>query len=124
MRYQGIITRWNEDRGFGFITPDGSRNLVFVHIRAFADTPQRPVLNEKVFYELSDEQIGRPKAENVTFVSDGLEGADSGKRVWPFVLAAFILFLVAASAVGFFFLEEWLPVIQRLWSTIRFDISF
>jgi len=120
MRYQGIITRWNEERGFGFITPNGSRNLVFVHIKAFADSPHRPVLNERVYYELSDEQIGRPKAENVTFVSDGPEGTDSGIRVWLFSVGAFILLLMIASAVGFFFLEELRPFMQRLWSAIRF----
>jgi len=120
MRYQGIITRWNEDRGFGFITPHGSRNLVFVHNKAFVDRPQRPVLNERVYYELSDDQIGRPVAENVMLVSNNPEGGDSGKRMWPFVVAAIIFLLMTASAAGFFFLKEWQPFLQKLLSAIRF----
>ncbi|MFZ2632213.1 MAG: cold shock domain-containing protein [Desulfosalsimonadaceae bacterium] len=96
MRYQGRITRWNNDRGFGFITPNGSRNLVFVHIKAFSDRPRRAVLNEMVFYELSiPDPNERPVAENVMFVDDGAPAAgDSLRWMIPIVLAA--LFLCAA----------------------------
>jgi cold shock CspA family protein len=120
MRYQGKITRWNEDRGFGFITPDGSRNLVFVYNKAFAERPQRPVLNERVYYELSDDKVGRPIAENVTLISDGQKSGDSGKRLWLYALGALILLLIMVFAAGLFFLKEWQPFMQRLLSAIRF----
>lgn len=96
MRYQGRITRWNNDRGFGFITPNGSRNLVFVHVKAFSDRPRRAVLNEMVFYELSiPDPNERPVAENVMFVDDDVPVAgDSLRWMIPIVLAA--LFLCAA----------------------------
>ncbi|RJP93849.1 MAG: cold shock domain-containing protein [Desulfobacteraceae bacterium] len=107
MRYQGKVTRWNEDRGFGFISPNGSRNLVFIHIRAFINTPQRPVLNELVNYELSDEQNGRARAENVTFASDdALDGAST--RRWPFrvIMTAVLFIFVAVSAAGIIYLNN------------------
>ncbi len=34
MRYQGKITSWNDDQGFGFITKNGGVDQVFVHINA------------------------------------------------------------------------------------------
>jgi cold shock CspA family protein len=52
MRHQGRITDWNDDRGFGFITPNGERGRVFVHISAFDKRQRRPVGNEIVTYEL------------------------------------------------------------------------
>jgi len=93
MRYQGRITRWNDDRGYGFITPNGSRNLVFVHIKAFSDKPQRTVLNEMVSYELSiPDPNERPIAENVAFVNDGLPASGASLRsLIPITLAALLL---------------------------------
>lgn len=43
MKKQGTITRWNADRGFGFIRSPGTPADVFFHIRDFrgADTPSQ-----------------------------------------------------------------------------------
>lgn len=33
MRYQGRITKWKDDQGFGFIAPNGGGEPVFVHVK-------------------------------------------------------------------------------------------
>ena len=59
MRYQGKITDWKDDRGFGFITQNSSNTKVFVHISAFARGQKRPAVNELVTYEcIKDEKRG------------------------------------------------------------------
>ena len=50
MRYQGKITQWNDERGFGFITQNSTTNKVFVHISGFAGR-KRPSVNQLVTYE-------------------------------------------------------------------------
>lgn len=70
IRYQGRITTWKDDRGFGFIAPNGGGPLVFVHIKSFAASEIRPAGNDVVTYELTANEQGRPRADNVAFVRD------------------------------------------------------
>lgn len=68
MRYQGQISEWNDERGFGFVRPRGSAGRVFVHISAFPPGSRRPSLAERVSYELGQDDRGRPRAMNVTYL--------------------------------------------------------
>ena len=68
MRYQGRITEWKDDRGFGFITPNGGGTRVFVHISAFRIGRQRPSGNELVTYELLNDKTKGFRAADVDFV--------------------------------------------------------
>ncbi len=68
MRYQGTITKWKDEEGYGFITPRGGGKQVFLHIRAFNGAPGRPVGDEVVTYEVSSDDKGRERATNVRYV--------------------------------------------------------
>jgi cold shock CspA family protein len=67
MRYQGKITEWRDDRGFGFITPSGGGRPVFAHISAFKNGQKRPIGNEFVTYELINDPKKGFRAQNVVF---------------------------------------------------------
>jgi len=99
MRYQGKITNWKDDRGFGFITPNGGGNQVFIHIKSFANRQRRPVGNEIVTYELKIDAKGRAQAESVAFVGERAPSdISSERRNTSLILAATFLVFVAASA--------------------------
>lgn len=68
MRYQGRITDWNDDRGYGFITPNGGGARVFLHISAFKRNQGRPVGEELVTYELVPDERKGHRAANVAYV--------------------------------------------------------
>jgi cold shock CspA family protein len=65
MRKHGILTKWNDDRGFGFITPAGTNGEIFVHISAFPRGGTRPRLNELVSFEIETGQDGKTRAIRV-----------------------------------------------------------
>jgi uncharacterized membrane protein YsdA (DUF1294 family)/cold shock CspA family protein len=67
-RYQGRITTWKDDQGFGFITPNGGGQAVFMHIKSLVSRGTRPVGNDVVTYELTTNEKGQSRAENVAFV--------------------------------------------------------
>jgi cold shock CspA family protein len=67
MRDQGRLTNWNDDKGFGFVTPDQGGLRAFVHIRAFSYRMRRPRDGDVITYQLTWDNQGRPRAENVLF---------------------------------------------------------
>jgi len=70
VRFQGKITDWKDDKGFGFVTPNGGGPRVFVHIKSFSNRQRRPIGNELVTYELTSDARGRPQGVNIAFVGD------------------------------------------------------
>jgi len=65
-RFKGKITSWNDDKGFGFITPitGDKENNVFIHIKSISNRKQRPETGQLVRYTLSKDNQGRPCADN------------------------------------------------------------
>lgn len=47
---RGTVTRWEDGRGYGFVTPDGGGPAVFLHIKAFGSTARRPVPGERLSF--------------------------------------------------------------------------
>lgn len=101
MRHKGRLTDWNDDRGFGFITPALGGDRVFVHIKSFANRDRRPVGNEIVTYELSRDARGRRQGANVAFSGDR-PGRDSrtGAATGPLIFAALFLSFLAGAVVA------------------------
>jgi cold shock CspA family protein len=97
MRYQGKITHWKDDKGFGFITPNGGGQQVFVHIKSFANRQRRPSIESSVIYEMKTDAKGRPQAENVVYVGDRTTvPAPAGQGTASLIFTAVFLVLVAA----------------------------
>ncbi|MGJ7509445.1 cold shock domain-containing protein [Variovorax sp. GT1P44] len=65
MDLTGKLSRWNDDRGFGFIAPRNGGRELFVHISAFPKDGSRPTVGETLTYELGRGRDGKPQAVNV-----------------------------------------------------------
>jgi len=69
LRKRGTIHKWNDEKGFGFITPNDSNKTIFVHIKSFTDRNVRPIENQKVTYTLEKNDKGYA-AINVSRTTD------------------------------------------------------
>ncbi len=55
----GIISNWNEEKGFGFITPTSGGKSLFFHINGYSHRHKRPFKNLEVQYFTSTDPKGR-----------------------------------------------------------------
>lgn len=100
-RYQGKITSWKDEQGFGFITPNGGGPAVFVHIKSFSDRGRRPAADNMVSYELSANEKGQPRAKNVAFVRAGApRPATARTRGKALITACYFLVLMAIAVIA------------------------
>ena len=106
MRCQGKISKWNDERGFGFISSSEGGDSVFFHISALPRSTRRPTVNEAVSYIPAFDSHGRPQANDVRFTV-GQNSAPPTRQIprlgiaLPIAFAAsFLIILAALAAVG------------------------
>lgn len=64
-RVSGVVARFDEAKGYGFVTPDAGGKDVFVHHSAIAGEGFKTLTpGERVEYDLVQDPKG-PRAENV-----------------------------------------------------------
>jgi len=69
----GVVKKWNDDKGYGFIGPDDSSKDVFVHGTTIKQENIRNLVEgEKVEFIVNVEPDGRLKASEVTGPNGGL----------------------------------------------------
>jgi uncharacterized membrane protein YsdA (DUF1294 family)/cold shock CspA family protein len=100
MRLHGKITKWKDDRGFGFITPVRGGGQVFVHIKAFTNQHRRPIGNEFVTYETVFDDRGRLRAEHVEIMGDDFINGTEGWMIAATIALLFLMFVGVLVLMG------------------------
>lgn len=67
MRFEGTLKIWNDDRGFGFITPSQGGQDLFVHIKAFPSGSGRPAVGQALTFEVERGPDGKKRALEVQY---------------------------------------------------------
>jgi uncharacterized membrane protein YsdA (DUF1294 family)/cold shock CspA family protein len=100
MRRQGNIAKWNDERGFGFISSSEGGDSVFVHISSFPRSDRRPSVSEAVSYTPAFDSQGRPQARDVRFIRISAPPRRQLPRLGITLPIAFAMsFLIALSVV-------------------------
>lgn len=109
MRQQGRLAEWNDDRGFGFITPLEGGPRIFVHVSQFPRDMRRPMALDLVTYDVDKDARGRPYATQVLymaptgFVRTAPRSISTGWRQFPVALVVSALLVGALIVAGLFF---------------------
>ena len=61
---KGKLKRWNDDKGFGFISSEHGRRDIFIHISALNRMSRRPVVGDVITYQVHTDSDGKQRAVN------------------------------------------------------------
>ena len=118
-REVGILARWNDDRGFGFIVVEGKPD-VFAHISSFATGSARPAIGDEFVFS---RVVGTDGKEQARDVASTALVAKPPRRRWP-IAAAIMVGVVFAAALIFvqvlFELPNWVLWLYAIASVITF----
>lgn len=120
MRYVGRIADWNDEKGFGFVAPNGGGDRAFVHVKAFERMARRPITGDLVSYELRKDGKGRYTAAGIRFAAQRSKKnvASTGRRSRKLLATLFLL----ALAVGWLVakIPAIVPVVYVAMSAVSF----
>ncbi|MFO1250515.1 DUF1294 domain-containing protein [Inhella sp.] len=65
MQFEGTVSSWNDERGFGFITARQGGQEIFFHIKAFQGRGARPLAGQPVLFDIELGPQGKKRASRV-----------------------------------------------------------
>ncbi|SFR42100.1 Uncharacterized membrane protein YsdA, DUF1294 family [Pseudidiomarina maritima] len=73
MRHNGILVKWNEDKGFGFVQMASSQQQTFAHIKEFENRRRKPKVGDEVTFKLQQQPDGKLRATGVAYVRESVD---------------------------------------------------
>jgi uncharacterized membrane protein YsdA (DUF1294 family)/cold shock CspA family protein len=102
----GIISNWNEEKGFGFIIPSTGGKSIFFHINDYSYRHKRPLKNLQVQYFTSTDPKGRLCAIDVA----PLKGHKDNSRELKQKSLSTILFISFSGVLFYLFQSKLIPL--------------
>lgn len=76
---KGILKRWIDDKGYGFIAPNDGGDDVFFHISSLKGAIRRPVESDIVYFDVIIDLTGQKRAVGVTI--EGMKSVFSERKL-------------------------------------------
>ena len=108
MRFEGTLTTWNDDRGFGRIESTQGGEPIFLHVSAWPRGAGRPQLNQTLSFEVELSTKGK-RARNVQLIQSR-RAPKSYDRNHPAQWGTATLFVIPAFLVLY-------TIVATLWKT-------
>lgn len=101
MRHNGVLVKWNEDKGFGFVQMASSQQQTFAHIKEFENRRRKPKVGDEVTFQLQQQPDGKLRATGIAYVRESID--------W-FMFPILIIAMSYIGGVGYASLVTDLPV--------------
>ncbi|PKG82774.1 cold-shock protein [Colwellia sp. 75C3] len=111
---QGKIVRWNDDRGFGFISAKNNKSDVFAHISQFKKGYRSPRVGDSVNFQVTMEK-GKTSAKLISFI----DVQPIPKLILPFAPQILISILILIpSCITYIYLNK--PIQPEVYNEMGF----
>ncbi|MBO2674099.1 cold shock and DUF1294 domain-containing protein [Shewanella algae] len=70
MKHKGKVSHWQDDKGFGFISPNDGSERVFLHIKSLSLSGRRPQVGDVLTFKITLDDRGRRQAQQAFFPED------------------------------------------------------
>lgn len=115
-QHRGIIRTWKDDKGFGFITPDGGGTDVFFHVKDVVGRRTRPTEKMVVYFNVKHDEQQRLQAVNVHLDSESLSPVIISLSI---VVVLFILLGYLSVMHG---IPAWMALIYAIMSGLTYAL--
>jgi uncharacterized membrane protein YsdA (DUF1294 family)/cold shock CspA family protein len=92
----GKIRFWNDDKGYGFISPDNGGKDVFLHIKSFKRHSRRPEIGQRISYKTIIDNKNSLRAVNARYM-DRKSSPSFHFNIATLAVIATIIFLIDIS---------------------------
>ena len=120
VRFVGRIAEWNDEKGYGFVEPNGGGERAFVHVKAFERRVRRPADGDLISYEPKAADRKRLNATRIRHVVTRANTPVPGKPWFPRRAVGVLALLVIAGAAWLGKLPLIVPIAYAGMSLIAF----
>lgn len=102
MRLKGKLIKWDDEKAFGFIVPNGGGDHVFIHKSAFSNKRRTPQIKDIITFSITKDKQGRYCADEATFSGEKLKKkqANNVSKFSIYLSVIFLVLLMAALVIG------------------------
>lgn len=98
MRLKGKLIKWKTDKAFGFITPNGGGDAIFIHKTALKNRHRTPKVNDVITFSVIQDSQGRYCADQATFSGEKSHNKQTkGINTFSIYLSLIFITLVAVA---------------------------
>lgn len=140
-RQRGVIRRWNDEKGFGFIAPVAGGADLFFHVKSVTNSRRRDLEGQRVTYAVAPGRDGKASAVDVRLAVEEIEEAATGPvvrerrrgerrrggRRWPHgptgelvAWAVCIAFLATVTALSLLYASPIVPAVYVVLSALTY----
>jgi uncharacterized membrane protein YsdA (DUF1294 family)/cold shock CspA family protein len=118
----GTISKWNDEKGFGFITPNSGGKQIFIHINEFSREHKRPIQGISVNYNTSTDARGRSCAVDVSPLAGHKKVSRADRQLLSSILLSGAFFAILGILVAMDELPIVIPGAYLILSAVAFAL--